>query len=68
MANGKITKEAFVKYVDTGHDLAENVKRNIQKDGCIDNKTVIALNEFIIASNNIQDLTDELHESDPKKH
>ncbi len=68
MASAKVTKEAFIKYVDAGHDLAENIKRCIQKDGCIDNKTIIALNEFTIASNNIKDLTDELNESDPNKH
>ncbi len=54
------TKQLLMKYVDTASDLAENVKRNIVKNGLIDDKTVLALNEFIIASNAISDLTDEL--------
>lgn len=66
MENGNFTKKAFVKYVDTATTLAELVKSNVQKDGIITNETVIALNEFIIASNAIKDLTDELHETDQK--
>lgn len=60
MANSKVEKAALVKYVDAASNLADSVKRNIQKDGCISNKTVLALNEFIIASNAIADLTEEL--------
>lgn len=58
-----ITKQAFIKYVDAGHELAEVLKKHIQKDGIITNEVVLALNEFIIASNEIKDLTDELSES-----
>jgi hypothetical protein len=54
------TKQALIKYVDTATALAESIKRNIQHDGKVDNKTVLALNEFIIAANDISSLTDEL--------
>jgi len=43
--------------------LAESIKRNIQKDGCIDDKTVLALNEFIIAANAIEDSTEEIRKT-----
>lgn len=46
-------KELFQAYVTAAEDLAESVKRNIQKDGTIDNKTVLKLNDFIIAQNAI---------------
>lgn len=55
-----ITRQALMKYVNSATDLAESVKRNITKSGIIDNKTVLALNEFIIASNAIADLTSQL--------
>ncbi len=57
-----VTKEAFAKYVDAGHELAERVKKNIQKDRIISDETVLALNEFIIASNAVKDLTDKLND------
>lgn len=60
------TKLSLKKYVDTAVTLAESVKRNIQKDGCIDDKTVLALNEFVIASNAISDLTEQLSADDIK--
>lgn len=66
MADSKVTKKAFVRYVDAAADLADCIKRNIQKDSTIDDKTVLALNEFIIASNAVKDLTDELKETDIK--
>jgi len=44
------------KYVDSATDLAESVRRNIQHDNKIDNKTVLALNAFIIAANEIDRL------------
>lgn len=59
-----VSKRQFVRYVNAGHSLAELLKRNIQKDGLITNETVLALNEFIIASNEIKDLTDEVREDD----
>lgn len=60
------TKQALIKYVDTASILADSVKRNIQHDGKIDNKTVLALNEFIIAANDISSLTDELNKDKMK--
>lgn len=60
------TKKAFIKYVDAATDLAESIKRNIVKNGIIDDETVLKLNEFIIASNRVKDVTDEVNESDPK--
>lgn len=66
------TKKALLRYVNAGADLAESVKRNITKDGVIDNKTVLKLNEFIIASNELSDinnlLTDDENESNIEKH
>jgi len=61
-----VTKKAFANYVDRADDLAENVKRNIAHEGIIDNKTVLALNEFIIAVNAIKDLTDEIKSANIK--
>ncbi len=62
------TKMLLAKYVDTASTLAESVKRNISHGkkhngdivAVIDDATVLALNEFIIASNEIKDLTDQL--------
>ncbi len=62
------TKRALKKYVDAATDLAEQVKRNIQKDGCIDDKTVLALNEFVISANEIADLTDQLNENESNRN
>jgi hypothetical protein len=58
----KKTKKALAKYVNTATDLAESVKRNIVHDGIIDNETVLKLNAFIIASNDIEDLNKQLSE------
>lgn len=67
MARNKAkTKQLLMRYVNTASDLAESVKRNIIKNGLIDDKTVLALNEFIIASNAISDLTDELNKDNLK--
>jgi len=59
MADNK-TKQALKRYIDAAANLAELIKRNIQKDGCIDNKTVLALNEFVVASNEVADLTEQI--------
>lgn len=64
----KITKKAFAKYVNAAADLAESVRRNITKDGYIDEKTVLALNNLVIAANEITDLTDELNSDNLQKH
>lgn len=64
----KLTKKALTKYINAAEDLAEHVKRNIQKDGCIDNKTVLALNNLIIAMNEIKDFTDDLNSDKLNQH
>lgn len=62
------TKKALMEYVNAASDFADQVKRNIKKDGTIDNKTVLALNRFTIAANAIADLTSELNETDINRH
>lgn len=49
-------EKAFNKYVEAATDLAESIKRNIVHEGIIDNETILKLNAFIIASNEIEDL------------
>lgn len=56
------TKRAFQKFVDAATDLAESVKRNIQKDGYIDDRTAKAVNLYIIAMNELANLQDEMLE------
>lgn len=60
----------LINYVDKANALAESIKRNIlhRSDdiAVIDDETVVALNEFIIASNSIKDMTDELINQDLK--
>lgn len=55
-----VTKRALAQYVNKAQDLAESIKRNIVKDGIVDDKTILALNAFIIASNAISDLQEDL--------
>ncbi len=71
----KLAKKLFQKYVNTATDLAESVKRNISHDGIIDDKTVLFLNDFIIATNELANMQDdaleyeeenEENERDPK--
>ena len=54
------TKKALIEYVNRASELADNVKRNVHKGGTIDNKTVISLNKFIIAANEISEMTEQL--------
>ena len=51
-----ITEAALALYVNKAEDLAEQIKKDIQKKGYISNRTVLALNAFTIASNNVKDL------------
>lgn len=53
-------KRALAIYVNKATDLADSIKRNIRHDGFIDDQTVLALNDFIIAANNVQDLIEIL--------
>lgn len=55
------TDKALNRYVNTASDLAESLKRNIQKDRFIDDKTMLILNEFIIAANEISDMIEHLN-------
>jgi hypothetical protein len=55
-------RQAFQNYVNAASDLAEAVKDNIQHEGIVTDETVLKLNAFIIASNEIADLP--LHETD----
>lgn len=66
-------KRTFKKYVNAAADLAESVKRNIIKDGVIDDKTVNHLNDFMIANNEMADLNnamdfDDSNETNKQKH
>lgn len=56
------TQRALAIYVNRAADLADSIKRDIQKKGYISDKTVIALNDFIIAANVIADLTTALNQ------
>lgn len=51
-----VTERALAIYFNKAADLAEAVKSDIQKTGKITNKTVLALNAFHVAANNIADL------------
>lgn len=53
MSNEKIL---LLNYVDTATNLAEAIKKDIQKKGVISNQTVLSLNEFIIAANQFHDV------------
>jgi hypothetical protein len=66
-------KKAFQKYAYAATDLAESVKRNIIKDGVIDDKTVGHLNDLIIATNELAKVQDDMleldeNETDNQKH
>lgn len=61
-----ITQKALLEYVNAAADLAECVKQNVRKGGKITNETVIALNNFIIASNEIKYLTIALEKNNLK--
>lgn len=56
----------LMEYINAASDLAENVKRNIQKNNKIDSKTVLALNNFTIAANSVAFLEDKLNASKMK--
>ena len=66
-------RRTFKKYVNAAADLAESVKRNIIKDGVIDDKTVNHLNDFMVATNEMADLNDAMdfeddNETNKHKH
>lgn len=51
------TQRALVIYVNSAADLAESVKKDAQKKGYITEATLVLLNKFIVAANNVDDLT-----------
>lgn len=58
---------ALALYVDKASDLAEAIRHDVQhNNGAISNKTILALNAFVIAANQIKDLTDTLEQSTTK--
>lgn len=61
-------KSAFITYVNAAEDLAQAIKENIQHGGKILPETVAALNRFIIASNTVKDMTDEIKRTEQIKH
>ncbi len=60
------THQLLAEYVNCASDLADAVREAVRKDAKINNKIVLALNAFIIAANNIQDLTNELQKINTK--
>lgn len=55
------TQRALARYVNAATDLAEAVKHDVQHGGTIRDETVLKLNEFAIAANAINDLTEEMN-------
>lgn len=52
--NGMTSYKAVIDYVDAAADLAENVKRCVQKkDRKLDNEAVLALNKLVIATHEV---------------
>ena len=49
-------------YVDTAANLAEAIKRDLQKTGKISQKTILALNAFIVAANDVESLFEPLNQ------
>lgn len=54
------------EYVNSATDLVEAVKRHVSKDTKIDEKTIILLNKFTIAANNVAFFTDKLQDENIK--
>lgn len=48
------------EYFEAVSVLSDAIKNNIKKDNKIDNKTILALNNVIIAANNIDFLEEKL--------
>lgn len=65
----KTEERLLSRYVEAAADLAEALKRNIVHNKVtvkgveltvVDDKTVLALNNFVIAANSIKDMTEVL--------
>lgn len=61
-------RTALLKYFNSVAKLFDLLRKNIQKDGVITNASVLALNEAIIAENEIKELTEELKNIVPKRN
>lgn len=60
--------DVLAEFIKKAQILATNVKRNIQKnDSLIDDKTVLALNEYIFAANAVVDLISMIETLDDNK-
>lgn len=56
-----LSKKDIQNYVDTAASLGEAIKKDIQKGGPVSKNTVLALNDFMIASNLVKDLLIEIN-------
>lgn len=60
--------DVLAEFIEKAQILAVNVKRNIQKNDCtIDDKTVLALNDYIFAANAAVDLINMIETLDDNK-
>lgn len=55
-----LTRKEMLQYTNSAEALADSVKRDIQKDGIISTKSILALNDFVIAANLIADIIEQL--------
>lgn len=62
MDNREHARLLLENFVDRTSDLIEAIKRNINHEGVIDDKTVLALNAAIIAANQFLDVMDYLEQ------
>jgi hypothetical protein len=61
------TKQLLANYVNAAADLAESIRNDIQHNNeKVSNKTVLALNKFVVSANDIQDLEAELNHDNHK--
>lgn len=61
----KLSKKTLAIYMGAADGLAAAVKTNIQKNSSkIDNKTILALNKFIEAANDLVDFAARVAEDD----
>lgn len=58
--------KAFIKYVNAGVTLADQIKIDIAKDGIISTKTILKLNDFIVAYNEIADTVNTLADKESR--
>lgn len=56
------TKQLLANYANKAADLAEAIKRDLQKGGVITKKTELALKDFVIAANMVDDMINAVKE------